>query len=68
MGNELLVGIVNLWLTLRGFSIAGAFVEQYKQCSKKGTKKSTGLHRGLKRRNLEVESVSDASKKPGGSE
>ena len=68
VGNELLVEMVNLWLTLRGFSIAGAFVEQYKQCSKKGTKKSTGLRRGLKRRNLEVDSASDTSKKPAGSE
>lgn len=68
MGNKLLLEIVNLWLTLCEFSIARAFVEQYKQCAKKGTKKSTGLHRGLKQRYLEVESTSDASKKPGGSE
>lgn len=68
VGNELLVEMVNLWLTLRGFSIAGAFVEQYKHCSKKGTKKSTGLCRGLRCRNLEVDSASDTSKKPAGSE
>lgn len=65
VGNELFVKMVNLWFMLHGFSIAGAFVEQ---CSKKETKKSTGLRRGLKRRNLEVDSASDTSKKPAGSE
>ena len=68
VGNELLVEILNLWWTLRGFSIAGAFVEYYKRCSMKGTKKSTGLRRGLKWCNLEVRSASDASKKQDGSE
>ena len=34
----LLVEVVKLWLTIRGFSTAGAFVEQYKQTVKKSTK------------------------------
>ena len=36
---ELLRKIIELWLTIRGFSSAGAYVEQYKQCTKLSTKK-----------------------------
>ena len=46
----LLVKIIELWLTIRGFSTAGAYVEYYKRCCKKNTKKSTGLRKGLKRK------------------
>ena len=35
VGEQLLTQIVQLWLTIRGFSTAGAFVEQYKQVTKK---------------------------------
>ena len=52
---ELLCKIVEQWLTIRGFSTAGAYVEYYKQCNKKNLKKSTGLRRGLKRKHTEVE-------------
>ena len=45
----LLKEIVQLWLNIRGFSTAGSFVEQYKQCHNKSTKKSVGLRKGLKR-------------------
>ena len=31
---QLLMEIIELWVTIRGFSIAGAFVEQYKQITK----------------------------------
>ena len=51
---ELLRKIVELWLTIRGFSTAGAYIEYYKQCMVKGVKKSTGLRRGLKRKHAEV--------------
>lgn len=52
---ELLGKIVELWLTIRGFSTAGAYIEYYKQCNEKGVKKSTGLRRGLKRKHAETE-------------
>lgn len=32
LSNELLSHVVNLWLTIRGFSTAGAWIEHYKQC------------------------------------
>ena len=48
----LLVEVVKLWLTIRGFSTAGAFVEQYKQTVKKSTKKTKGLLKGLKWKSL----------------
>ena len=47
---ELLVKIIELWLTIRGFSSAGAYVEYYKRCCKKNTKKTSGLRKGLKRK------------------
>ena len=40
VGQKLLEEIVQLWLMIRGFSTAGAFIEQYKQATKKCTKKS----------------------------
>lgn len=55
-GEQLLQQIVQLWLTIRGFSAAGAFVEQYKQVTKKSTKKSTSLRKGLKRKKLDMPS------------
>ena len=49
---ELLAEIVQLWLTVCGFSTAGAFVEQYKLI--KSVTKSSSLHKGLKWKNLDV--------------
>ena len=54
VGQQLLTEIIELWVTIRGFSIAGAFVEQYKQITKSCTKKSTGLRKQLKRRKLDM--------------
>ena len=51
---EQLTLIVQLWVTIRGFSTAGAFIEQYKQVTKKCTKKSTNLRKGLKRKKLDM--------------
>ena len=39
-GTTLLKMIVQLWLTIRGFSFAGAFIEQYKNTTKKGLQRS----------------------------
>jgi len=50
---ELLVMVVELWLTIRGFSHAAAYLEFYKQQSKVTTKKAVGLRRGLKRQQNE---------------
>ena len=47
--DELLKEIIELWLTIRGFSIAGQLMEVYKKKSRKTTKKSKGLRKTLKR-------------------
>lgn len=47
---ELLYKVVELWLTIRGFSIAGSYVEYYKQCNKASTKKKKSLRKGLKQK------------------
>lgn len=45
--DALLEMLVKHWITLRGFSHAGAFVEKYKQKNKKCTQKSKGLRKTL---------------------
>ena len=45
----LLKDIINLWLTIRGFSVAGTWLEQHKEKIKTNTKKSKGLRGGLKK-------------------
>jgi len=45
---ELLVLVVELWLTIRGFSYAAAYLEFYKQQTKFTIKKAVGRRRGLK--------------------
>ena len=47
VGRELLEMIVDLWVTIRGFSFAGAWVELYKQKTKKTLQRSMGLRKGL---------------------
>ena len=44
-GSILLKMIVQLWLTIRRFSFAGAFIEQYKNTTKKGLQQSKALHK-----------------------
>jgi len=51
----LLSQIHELWLTIRGHSIAGAWLEYHKQYSKTNTMKSVGLRKGLKRKRLDIE-------------
>ena len=48
---ELLRKIVHLYVTIRGFSSAGAFVEYYKQCTKK-TSNSNSLRTTLKKKHI----------------
>ena len=48
LSHELLSHVVNMWLTIRGFSAAGAWMEHYKQC--KGVDIKGGLRKGLKRK------------------
>ena len=48
---ELLRKITEKWLTIRGFSIASAIVEQYKRITKTNTSKSTSLRKGLQKAN-----------------
>lgn len=45
--NLLLNKIVELFLTVRGFSLAGIWMEKYKQLSKKSTQRSKSLRREL---------------------
>ena len=46
---KLLREIIGLWVTIRGFSIAGTWMEQYLHATK-GTSKSKGLRKELKRK------------------
>ena len=43
----LLVEIVKLWVTIRGFSLAASWMEEYKKNNKKTTQKSTGLRKSI---------------------
>ena len=45
---ELLREILSLWVTIRGGSIAGCWMEQYKRVSKETSK--TALRKGLKQK------------------
>ena len=45
---QLLKEIIGLWVTIRGFSIAGAWLEEYKQASHSSVRKSKPLRKGLK--------------------
>lgn len=46
---ELLNDILTLWLTIRGFSISGAWIEQHKKISGETSKSKPGLCKGFKR-------------------
>ena len=48
--SELLQHIVQLWLTIRGFSISKAWMENYKCAAKSGVSKSKSLRKNLKRK------------------
>lgn len=43
----LLIEIVKLWVTIRGFSLAASWMEEYKKSNKKNTQKSTGLRKSI---------------------
>ena len=51
---ELLTEILALWVTIRGVSIAGCWMEQYKRISQTNSKAT--LRKGLKRKTMENES------------
>ena len=55
---ELMKHMVELWLTICGFSAVGSWMEYYKQCKKEGTKRAHALRRGLKRKALDMQSTS----------
>ena len=42
---KLLKEIIGLWVTIRGFSIAGTWIEQYMQANKCVSSKSKGLRK-----------------------
>ena len=43
----LLTEIIHLWVTIRGFSMAASWMEEYKKNTKKTTQKSTGLRKAI---------------------
>ena len=43
--NALLPMVVDLWITIRGFSFAKSFLEIYKQSNQETVQKSTGLRK-----------------------
>ena len=43
----LLIEIVKLWVTIRGFSLAASWMEECKKSNKKNTQKSTGLRKSI---------------------
>ena len=47
---DLLHEIAELWLTIRGFSVAREWMEMYKACTVKATKKSKPLRKSLKKK------------------
>ena len=48
--SELLQHTVQLWLTIRGFSISKAWMENYKCAAKSGISKSKSLKKNLKKK------------------
>ena len=44
---SLLTEIINLWVTIRGYSIAASWMEVYKGNEKKNVQKSTGLRKSI---------------------
>ena len=44
---DLLTEIVNLWVTIRGYSIAASWMAEYKENARKTTEKSTGLRKSI---------------------
>ena len=43
----LLPMIIDLWITIRGFSFARSWMEMYKQASKKGTQRAKALRKDI---------------------
>ena len=54
LSEELLHMVVNLWLSIRGHSAAGAWLEYYKQCNDSKVRKEHALRKKLKRKRLEL--------------
>ena len=45
---HLLSNIAELWITIRGFSMTGSWIDQYKKEAKKTVKRKKSLRKGLK--------------------
>lgn len=54
---KLLRMIVELWITVRGFSFTSAFMEAYKQKNRKTTQKSKGLRKNLMGKSTRLDEV-----------
>ena len=52
---ELLHEVIELWLTIRGFSAAGAWMEYYKQNKKVTIKGKSGLRKELVKQDSELD-------------
>ncbi len=56
---QLLEEIAGLWVSIRGFSIAGGWLEQHKQISKINTAKSKALRKDLRQKSASAASTSE---------
>ncbi len=56
---QLLEEIAGLWVSIRGFSIAGGWLEQHKQISKINTAKSKALRNDLRHKSASAASTSE---------
>ena len=59
LAKEPLQHIVELWVSIRGFSAACAWMEYYKQHIEITTKRACGLRKGLNRKNAQEATVSE---------
>jgi hypothetical protein len=50
--HELLACVTDLWVTIRGFSLAASWLEEYKLASSKETQKTKSLRKGLKQKDV----------------
>ena len=55
LSNELLKNVVEMWLTIHGFSMANAWMEYYKQADESNTKSKKGFRKGMKQKKLQLE-------------
>ena len=58
--SELLWSVTELWITIRGHSMTGSYMEQFKKENKMKTTKKKGLRKGLKKSKQASHAVDEA--------